>query len=321
MWANEAAGPDLEAGVLSESLYEVYGTGAGGPRSEASLVLGLSFDDYKAHPAINNSRLADMARSAAHFEYARENPRALDTPSLRFGTLAHCGVLEEESIFERYERIPPYELKIEAKNPRATKQYKEQVAAFREAIAPKIAVPIDEFDRMLGVARSVAKHAPVFHGGHSEVVIFWTDPKTGVQCKARPDYLVTDTGGPGCAHIYDFKTCRDCRDFGRSIVNYAYDRQAAFYVAGCRALGYPVSSFSFVVAETEPPYGVMHAPLSVEAMNDGHATVDELLAKIAACEASGSYPGYESPAVFQKPSWARKKRSTTLTVGDTEIEL
>ena len=311
----------MVAGQLSISPYEEAGTTAGGGGHVAQVIDDLSFEDYQLLAPLNNSLLNFMARSPAHFKQERDNPTERKTDALRFGTLAHCGVLEEDSIFERYERIPPFEKQIDSKNPRATKRYKEQLAEFKDTISPKIAVTIDEFDRMLGVVRSVKQHANVFIDGRAESVLIWREEETGIWCKARLDYLRwhRDTGT-----IYDFKTSRDCRDFGRSIANYGYDRQAAFYLRGCQTLGLDVRSFWFVVAETEAPFGVMAAQLDPVTLADGDQQVRQLLLKVNECEAKQDWPSYEPPGSWKKPAWAYKfkpKEAARLTVGGVEVAI
>jgi len=306
---------------MSVSPYEEFGATAGGGGHVEQLVFDMPMEAYRDLDMLNNSSLNNMNRSEAHFYHARAFPREADTSALNFGTLAHCGVLEEESIFERYERIPAYETQIDAKVPKLTKAYREQVAAFRELVAPKIAVPIDEFDRMLGVNRAIKENANVFVDGRSEVVLMWRDVDTGLWCKGRADYLrfSRDTGT-----IYDLKTTRDCRDFSRSIATYGYDRQAAFYLRGCKALGIDVQSFWFVVVESEPPFGVMAAPLDPVTLADGELQVAELVKKVAQCEATGVYRNYEHPEYFAKPKYAYKhpmKEPAQMTAGGVTIAI
>ena len=124
--------------------------------------------------------------------------------------------------------------------------------------------------------------------------------------------------------IYDFKTSRDCRDFGRSIANYGYDRQAAFYLRGCQALGLDVRSFWFVVAETEAPFGVMAAQLDPVTLADGDQQVRQLLLKVHECDKTGIWPSYERQDYWTKPAWAFKykpKEAARLTVGGVEVAI
>lgn len=299
---------------MTGSPYDDFGASAGGG-PVAQIIEAMPAEDYDALPYLRNSDLHHMARSGAHFYEHRENPTQTETPALSFGTLAHCGVLEPDAIEERYQRIPAYELEIDAKSPKLTKAYREQVAAFREAVAPKTAVPIADYDRMVGVAKSVKDCADVFRDGRAETVLVWQDSETSIWCKARLDYLKFhgDTGT-----IYDLKTSRDCLDFGRSIGRYGYDRQAAFYLRGCRALGLEVQSFWFVVVEPHPPFGCMAAPLDPVTLADGEAQVKDLLARVAKCEALGEWEGYEHPETWRKPDYQMKykpREKVQVTVG------
>ena len=300
---------------MSESPYQLHGASAGGG-PVAQLVQGMSSEDYDSLPYVRNSRLSKMGHSPAHYDLDGKQSTQRETASMSFGTLAHCGILEPAAIHERYVCIPPFENHIDAKKPKATKLYKDQVAEFRESVAPKEAVDVGEMDRMLGVAESVSRHANVFHGGQSEAVLIWQDDETGIWCKARLDYLREDG-------VYDLKTTRDCRDFSRAIGRYGYDRQAAFYLRGCAALGLPADRFQFVVVETEPPYGICVGPLDEETLADGERQVARFLRRVRECEDNNDWPAVveESP-IFKKPRWAMtKQEAARLTVGGVEVAI
>lgn len=118
---------------------------------------------------------------------------------------------------------------------------------------------------------SRAKH--VFKNGLSEVTIIWTDPSTGIRCKARIDYL-----RPGA--IIDLKTYsltdgQEAIDaFLGAVDRWGYDMQwAMYYEAVTQALPRLVEELAIYTWE--------HGDIA--GLSDGHEDV-ELLKRIAACE-------------------------------------
>lgn len=291
---------------MSISLYEEHGTSPGGGATKhPGVIYKVPFEDYLALEGINNSSLHNMAKSPAHWKHEQENPREYKSKALTFGTLAHVAVLEPEALLERYIVMPDFvaDLQVEYAKPKLSKAYRDKVAAFEKMAKGMEIVSKDDMTRALGVQRSVQQYANVFHSGRAEVVFRWQDEATGLWCKARPDYL---RFGDDWGTIYDFKTTRDCSKFGRSIAEFCYDRQAAFYLRGARANGLDVGTFNFVCCETEPPYQVMAAPLDAETLADGDAQVSHLLQQVAECNRSGRFPVAVSPKSFSKPSWAMR---------------
>ena len=64
---------------------------------------------------------------------------------------------------------------------------------------------------------------------------YWVEPKTGVLCRFRPDYLVVKGD-----HIFsvDIKTTTDCYEekISRNIGEWNYHRQSAFYIDGIKKI-------------------------------------------------------------------------------------
>lgn len=271
---------------------------------EEGVYEAVPFEDYKAINAINNSSLHHAARSQKHFRHYINHRRETESPALRFGTLAHAGVLEPERLLEMYVVLPDFTEGIDSPRPKATKEYKEKVREFDSKHKGLQVITPAEYQQMLGVVEAVhgdQRSRAAFQNGKSEVTLVWSDPILGRLCKARPDYL-----NGGANSLCDLKTTRDARDFERSIANYGYDRQAAFYLRGAQILGYDLEEFWFVAVESEPPHGVRTAPLDKETLEDGRKQVEHLLKQVAAADVTGVDVGYEHPDTFRKPPWSMK---------------
>jgi hypothetical protein len=268
------------------------------------IYVGVPFDEYRRINALNNSRFSDFVQSPRHYEHYRKHPKNLETPALTFGSLAHCGVLEPARLLELYVILPDFAEGIGGARPTATKEYKAKKAAFESKHTGKTAITDNQFQKLLGVVEAVdedKRAREAFQGGRAEVTMVWVDEITGKLCKARPDYMQ-----PGEGVLCDLKTTRDARDFGRSIAKYGYDRQAAWYLRGARALNYDMGRFFFVVVESDAPHGVLAAPLDADTLEDGRLQIEHDLRRLAECEATGKWPGYVHPDSFKKPSYAMR---------------
>ena len=91
----------------------------------------------------------------------------------------------------------------------------------------------------------------LFSDGAPEQSLFWRDLETGVDCRARLDWLPAPAEGRRMV-IVDYKTATsaDPREFGRAVDSYGYHVQQAFYLDAVRACGvHPDPAFVFVVQE------------------------------------------------------------------------
>ncbi len=286
---------------------------------EPGIYLNIPFEEYLSWPYVNNSSLSYAARSMAHYRYA---PPIQPTAAMRFGSLVHCGKLEPAAIGARYAVMPDFSEEIRKEdgsrysNVRATKAYKEAVAAWRETIGDREECSADELEIMLGIVQSLVMHDRsrlwLCSDGPCELSIVWDDVPTGIRCKGRIDKLCTGTTG----HVLvDLKTTRDASDFQRSIARFGYHRQAAFYSDGLKTLTGIDNHFALVIVEKDAPYGVRAALMSEEARQVGQDQYRQLLEQLAACRQSDHWPGYSDPHEWQLPSWYSPQNN------DDELEL
>lgn len=133
-----------------------------------------------------------------------------------------------------------------------------------------------------------------FQDGEAERTIVWRD--RGVLCRARLDYLSGD-------RIYDYKSTSSTAAPGawsRTMFNFGYDIQAAFYLRGSGA-----SRFCFAVQETFEPYAVQTFELAPDALALANRKIDWALDTWKRCMESGVWPGYPARTAFVTlPAWA-----------------
>jgi hypothetical protein len=241
-----------------------------------------------------------IAKTAAHarLEHTRlgGTTRKL-TPALSLGGYVHALVAGDVSEYA-VEDFPSMESKA-AKEWAALAQHvgKEPVLQRTADAATPIAQAINANWR-----RGLTPHKGT---QQSEVTAIWREGDAW--CRARFDRLCVDDGG--FADIWDWKTTDDVSDHAimRSIADYGYYIQVAFYLRGLAAV-LPShrgrSSFILVFVEKNPPYSVRRVTLSPAALAQGARDVNMAIAVWKQAMATGEWPGYDvSTTEMDLPSY------------------
>jgi hypothetical protein len=280
---------------------------------------------YFLWDAVSNSRLNLMARSPAHYNAGFQGE---PTPAMSFGTLVHDGVLEPLSIIQRNVFEPDWSL--DERNTTsdgarsfssATKFVREQKAKFRELHRDKKIVSESDYNKMVGIATTLS-NCEVMRGlmsaGKPEVSIVFDDPETGLRCKSRCDWLRVGKGG---SVLLDLKTTADASEFERSILKYGYSRQLAFYRRAVELSTGERPAVWICAIETQSPFGHRVATLAAETLAIGEHELDELLQRVAECQASDTWPGYAHPDAWRLPEWYRRSQPVELQIGSEVLEV
>ncbi len=255
----------------------------------------LSYDDYAALPGVRSSDFKRLDISPKHYLVKDDK----DTASRKALRLAHLLALEPH-LFERdfginndHRGSNVYKLAAAA-NPDRTliksKNYDQARAVAdawltNEATAPFLAMP-----------------------GESEVTITWTDPATGIECKARLDWLIIDrpTASATVCDLKQYGTVVE-RDVADRVIKLMAHVQAAHYVAAAEALLGPGWDIRYVllVAESGPPYDTAAFELHADGfLYAGQTKRDELLARLRECIDTDRWPGrHPEPVELDAPSY------------------
>lgn len=246
-----------------------------------------------------------ILRTPAEYRWAKDHPPAVK-PSKKFdvGSAVHAKVLGTG-----YEAVViPDELLASngAASTKAAKEFIEQVRA-----AGKIPLKSAEFDPIADAAEAVLAHPAAkqlfAQPSDSEVSVFVTDPVTNVDVRARFDFLPTDFGlGAPSRVAVDLKTTRDAsvKGFTRSVAEYGYDVQRAWYLDALRWLTGETAEMVFVAVEKEPPYLVAVHQLPTIWAEMGETKARRARRVYAECVASGSWPGYGAEVhLLSPPNW------------------
>lgn len=254
--------------------------------------------DYHQHPAVSKHGLDAFRKAPALYQFIRNNPLP-PTPSMRFGSLYHTAILEPEKLAAEYFLMPDVDRRT--KDGKAAWEAAVIECGNREPVKP------DDMDkttamRAVLMQHTAARNAITDQRQHVEASLFWTDPTTGVECRARPDLIRTD------GFIVDLKTAADASPdaFQRAAFNYGYHRQAAFYLDGWKLIsGEAPKGFIFVVQETEAPFLTAVYVASPAMIELGRSEIAADLQGFAECLRTDTWPGLpEAPQELTLPRWA-----------------
>lgn len=248
----------------------------------AEIAPSLPFDQYLARDALSVSKLKAFAKAPALAHVAKE-----ETAAMRMGSLVHCAVLEPGELDRRYV--------VTDLDRRGTKAW----AAEEEAVEGRELVKRADWDDARRMADAVWAHPiarELLEGCDTEVSAFWTDPETGMECKARADAVNTRLGV-----LLDVKTACDAspREFERAAAKLRYRTQDAHYREG-----FGFSEFVFIAIEKE---SLLVACYEFDHMSRVKAEAERrmLMDQYAQCLANNEWPGYpQGITTISTPNWA-----------------
>ncbi len=250
-------------------------------------------DVYHSGPGVSKSGLWTIhTKSPAHYKFPP--PRDEDSTTAKatkdFGSAAHIAILEPERLEAGVFKGP---------EDRRGNPWKDAVS-YAEGNG-MICLVAKDYDNMLalrdtvhanqrinslitGSLPHVAKDKPeVEYSG------YWIDPETGELCRCRPDLY-----RPDMKIMIDLKSTESAHPeaFARSVVNYGYHAQEAFYSDGYRALDREVEGFLFLAWEKKSPFafGLYELPPSI--VDEGRAIMRQALGRYAECQKNNHWPSY-----------------------------
>jgi PDDEXK-like uncharacterized protein DUF3799 len=198
---------------------------------------------------------------------------------------------------------------IEAADYRSMRAREARDAARAEGKVPLLPYQLDIVRAVAGSIRAHPIASQAFVGGEAEVTLTWADPKTGVACKARPDYLP--------AHgrwLVDLKTAASAnpRTWRDQAYRLGYHARAAWYLDGAATvLSEAPEEYWFVIVEKEPPYLVSVISFDHDALEWGRTLNRKACQRFACAADTNDWPGYREAGQNQDrafriglPPWA-----------------
>lgn len=251
--------------------------------------------EYRSLDAANYSVLKWAAKSAAHMRQAMEPLE--QTPAMQLGSLVDAMLLG--GLESQFVCAPAID--------RRTKAGKEEWEQLMANAAGRTVVGQDLWNKAETMAAAVTSHRTAHYlfttkaRQRNQQALVWKDDETGATCKALLDGVIFGTT------IFDLKTTQsaDARDFGRTVANFGYHVQAAFYKDGWRAMTGEDLPFLFVVVESAAPFGVACFELDESAIIAGRQRYKSALRLWLKCRETNNWPCYDQNLqTLELPKWA-----------------
>lgn len=271
-------------------------------------VYEITADEYHADPIPGGSLSSSGARKLlppscpALFKYERDNPPA-PTEAMTLGSAAHRVMLGAGAELER----------IEADNWRTKAAQDKKKDALAAGKIPVLAHEHDRITAMAEALRADQRAAALFHPdyGKPEQALFWQDKASGVICRALVDFL-RQPEADGRLILVDYKTATkaDEESVKRSVLDFGYYMQAAFYADGVKALDLAQDvPVLLVVQETRRPFLCNVVQLDDPAMHIGRWRNREAIGIYAECSRTGHWPGHGEDRInfTGLPGWAEHR--------------
>lgn len=257
-------------------------------------------DDYHSHASVSKSGLDVIERDPFHF--FNKKPMVQTRP-MQVGSAIHAAILEPEVFKRDFMMLPELKDRRQPEYKQAKKQYGEgnvftQPDCDNIENIQKAVWGNDEASNLLS------------QRGFCELSGFVKDPITGVMCRHRFDKLAL-TGG----WAVDVKKTQDVRDteFSKSIFNYRYHVQAAFYLDQFEWItGERLNGMKFICVEEKWPHKVAVYYLDDISIQIGRDAYRENLNLYAKCMNGEKPTNNTSSQLISLPEWAMREYENQL---------
>lgn len=276
-------------------------------------VYDIPEDVYHSDPVPGGSLSCSGARRILDcpmkFRWERDHPVYKDV--FDFGQAAHRQVLGAGYDIDVH-AFPDWRTK-------AAKEAKEQSRA--NGSVPLLTADWETIQAMAAAIRAHPIASALLdpaRGGQPEQSLIWRDAQTPVTLRCRLDWL-PPVPESGRMILPDYKTSADARRpaFSRSVANFGYHQQHAFYVDGVSAvLGVDDPAFVFIAQEREPPYLVAVYELDPYAVTIGRERNRRAVDLYLECRSTGVWPGYSNEVeTISLPRWAEMAHEAAMEQG------
>lgn len=244
----------------------------------------MSNAEYHAHGAVSNSKLKLFADSRRMYRaiYVDKSQPFKVTEAMQLGSLVHCMVFEPDLL-----------AKIYAVAPKCDRRTTIGKAAWADFVASSSGLEvIDEamWDQAKAITAALQQHPAAKHflamEGLHEQPLFWIDPATGAACRAKLDKVC-----PEVDVIFDLKVTTDVspQKFPKTIVEFSYDGQNAWYADGYAATYGTYPNFVFIAVEKTEPYEIGFYEIDETEVRLARERNCRLLEALRNCEMTGDW--------------------------------
>jgi PDDEXK-like domain of unknown function (DUF3799) len=314
---------------------------------DAEIIYGMSNEEYHKHPALGSSGMKLLLKSPFKYWNQYLNPNFIkseQSPALKFGSQYDCWVLENEKYFDRYEikktfNIPKMPLLRDLKEKFGEEEGKAKFEENKKILASaqfekescenylkesgKIIVSQLDHDRCVAMKECLIKNESswILEDGIKQASIFWTDKRTGVRCKCRPDNMLNPGENSALQNgfLLDLKSSRDAspEGFGKQIFELGYDISAAHYINGFKAV-FGISEHEEVpwfwaisektTTDNKDLLEAVYRPITQEQLIHGNYFANRALDIYANAVKTNEWEGYsKKPEPAITPAWIQNR--------------
>lgn len=285
--------------------------------------------EYRAADGVNQSAMKALLTSPAHYlaEYGPNAEPRFPTAAMIWGSAFHAKVLEPEAFdnlfYDRSQKakdptITELKVMLDESNieyPKTAKKAELEALLWPEGKKPDRRTSLDSKDyeginRAADALRSHDITGEWFCPGVDEYrrfneVSLYVKSESGLIMKGRFDRMIKSED---TVTILDLKTTQDAsfKGFQRSVVNFSYDLQAAWYIELAKR-AYPGTQIEFIFCaiEKRAPYGIGVFRASDELIQSGVRKMNKAIDLYQQCTVLDYWPSYD-PIVHELtlPPWA-----------------
>lgn len=223
----------------------------------------MTNQEYHAAEGLSSSDFRLLAESPLHL--VKKNLFKLESKNLTVGSALHKLVLEPKEFND--------EFIVEEEFNKRTKQGKEDYEKWCQSVEDKSILTKSEFEKITKMALNVKEIAGgLLCNGEAEKSVFIKD-SNGITRKCRPDYYIESLG-----IVIDVKTTKDgdSFSFAKSLYEYNYYLQGAWYLDTLELAGFNAKRFIFITVESNSPHMVRVNEISEDALELGRKKYQKL---------------------------------------------
>jgi hypothetical protein len=256
---------------------------------------GMGWGEYRAHPALNVSRLLEMGTSPLEYHWRLDHPQP-DKPHFKKGRAFHTAFLEPELFEQSFIRS-----EYDAFRSNEAKAWRDEQEA-----GGKTVLSAADYGNALACASALRKRRNFKMMLEEWSPVFEASIITPSGRKGRTDMLCQQHSA-----MMDLKTTSARMtqgDWAREVSKWSYHIRAAWYflIASEVVPGVQWKHFFHLVVSTEAPYPAAIFRLEDDAIAQGGQEILALLDLLKRCQDSGRYPDRsETVLPVGLPAWHR----------------
>jgi exodeoxyribonuclease VIII len=258
-------------------------------------ILNETYHRSKEWSALSCSGIKDFLKAPAVYKAKKETAESTNDAFL-LGSAFHAVVLEPDVYEESFAVFDG------TRRGKAWESFAQE-NCYKTIITPSIQSTVEAMRE--AVMKDETALALISAQGECEESVFWNDATYGFPCKCRPDKRI-----PELKMLIDLKSTVDAspEGFAKSVINYGYDIQAAWYLSGINAAQSDLyRDFLFVAVEKNPPYLTQVYRATDDVIESGKKKIRSMIGRYAECLKTDVWPGYDGGVIdIVLPSWAIK---------------